>query len=160
MSAQGRFPLFSSRKLLITIITASLVAIAILSISLILYQQYIKSQSSVKITREDAISLTISEAKRMNFQPMLDTDGENTISAKLIHVDNNALGLIVDENWMTDTFTITDRWPPIYKNHYIWQVKITSSQQENGNMDKEWESGIDATNGTVIWSAINGGAIS
>ena len=154
--AQGRFPLFSSSRL-VAIITASLFAVGIASASLVLYQQYVKSQSPVEITREQAIAIAVQEADRLGFKPA--AAGDNVVSAKLVHVDHNSLGLVMDEYWMRDTFTMTGRLPPSYKNQYIWQVEITASQPGARNLGNDWESWIDATNGTVLVSTMDGAVV-
>lgn len=151
-------PLFSSRRSLIAIVTTCLFAVGILSASFLLYQEYLKSQIPVRITREEAVSETIAKARATNFG-QLGPDNYVT-QAQLIHVKNNGFAFVVDQQSFQDTLTIADKVSPDYEDHYVWIIKIESTPENKAiHLNDGWESWIDATTGEILLSAIDGGII-
>jgi hypothetical protein len=147
------FKSWSKRKL-VGVITISLFAIAILSASLLLYQAFLRTQSPITISREDAISIMVAEATDRGFY-LTPIHEERVTSTELLHVRNNGFAFVVDQGTLEDTLQINVGMPEKYENYYVWKVKMHNADNPND----EWESWIDATNGAVLLSAIDGGVI-
>ena len=154
MTEKGSSFLFPSRRKYIIVVTFVLFAVGIVSASLLLYQTHNRSQSPINVSEEDAITVALADASNNGFKLSNDPN-ERVESTELIHVKNNGFAFVVDQQTLEDTLKIAEKMGDKYENYYIWKVKMHNADNPND----EWESWIDATNGSVLLFAIDGGVI-
>jgi hypothetical protein len=148
-SARGSRIFTSNKKGIVRILTISLFSLGITTAALFAYQQSTKDNYPFAISKEEAMKIALIEVdKEPNRNEALFPNEQ--ASAKLIHVTDNGIGFISDENWLADMWLYSkeNRFLEEYRNSYLWDVNVATSTNDGGMRGYSYM--IDADSGRVI----------
>lgn len=140
----------SKKKIPIRMLTIALFTVGGLSAAVIIYQQYLMESNPYAISEEEAIRIAFAEVDKEPNRNEALLPNEKA-EAKLVHVTDDGLGFVVDENSLGDMWSFTskgEQFLPMYENQYFWHVFVTTSTNEGGSRGY-WYL-IDSNTGDVI----------
>jgi hypothetical protein len=144
------------KKLPIRTFTIALFVLGALLAIVMIYQQFTTTTEQplskpYAISREEAMQIALIEVDKESDRDAAFLPNEQAI-AKLIHVVNDGIGFVVDENFLSDMWLYTkdQRFLDIYENNYIWHVDVRT-YTDDGDSRGYWYL-VDANNGKVIGS--------
>lgn len=136
------------KKIPLRKLTIALFVLGGLIAAIAIYQQLSIEPKPYAISRMDAVRIALIE---VNNEPSRDAAllPNEKATAKLVHVTDDGLGFIADENPLADIWLYSNeqRFLKVYENTYLWQVDVSTSNDEGSR--GYWYL-IDANSGKVI----------
>lgn len=129
-------------------LTVALFVLGGLIASVVIYQQYSIESKPYAISHKEAVRIALIE---VNNEPRRDAAflPSEEATAKLVHVTDDGLGFIADENSLAEMWLYSNehKFLKVYENTYLWHVDVSTSNDEGSR--GYWYL-IDANSGKVI----------
>lgn len=145
-------------KQVVNLLTILLFAVGVVTAVALAYQQVSNQQIATSsanpfpISKDQAISQALIEVdKEPRRYPdyLPNPDATKKGSARLIHVADNELSFVTDEQSLADKWLYTYEGTPVerFENKYFWEVTVTTSTDLGERSYQYW---IDADTGQVL----------